>query len=70
MTQSLKVTTAKGYEAELTIVNTIDGSYVARAAAFWRGIRTPAIDLMAFDSEGEATHYIVRLEAALLNKGA
>lgn len=64
---TLRVTTDKEYEAELSVATSIDGFFIARAAAIWRGIRTPAIDLKAFDNKDAATRYIERLRDAFMD---
>lgn len=67
----LTVTTENGYEAEIHVTLSIDGTWLVRAAAFFRGIRTPAIDLKAFTgkaAERRAMNYATRLHAAFMDE--
>jgi hypothetical protein len=69
----LKVTTEHGYEAELSTHVAASGKVVAKAAAIWRGVRTPAIELFAFEGEdapARAERYMRRLSAALVDRDA
>jgi hypothetical protein len=67
----ITVTTDNGHKAELTTTRTGDhGLTVARAVAYWRGVRTPAIELKTFANSLEADRYLKRLAAALVDRDA
>ena len=43
---------------------------LARASAFWRGVRTPPIELKSFSDQAAANRYLRRLAAALVDRDA
>ncbi len=64
---STPIETPLGHRADLSVLKAADGSIVVRASAQWRGIRTPAIDLVRFEGESaldQATAYVARLKDA------
>lgn len=66
----ITVTTDTGHKAELSSARAIDGSISTKAVAFWRGHRTPAIELKSFDDPALAERYLRRLAAALVDRDA
>ena len=65
----ITVTTDNGHKAELTTTRTGDhGLTVARAVAYWRGVRTTAIELKSFSDPAKADRYLRRLAAALVDQ--
>jgi hypothetical protein len=66
----ITVTADNGHKVELSTSTAIDGSVVAKAVAFWRGRRMPAIDLKAFTELVAAERYLRRLAAALVDRDA
>lgn len=68
----ITVTTDNGHKAELSTAVAIDGTIVARAAAFWRGVRTKPLILKTFaaDQRDQAERYVRRLAAALVDRDA
>ena len=66
----ITVTTDTGHRAELTTTTAVDGTIVARASAYWRGVRTPPIELKSFADPGQADRYLRRLAAALVDRDA
>ena len=66
----ITVTTDNGHKAELSTTTAIDGAITARAVAFWRGVRTPAIELKSFSDHKKADRYLRRLAAALVDRDA
>ena len=66
----ITVTTDNGHKAELSTHVAVDGLIVARAAAYWRGVRTPPIELKSFDDLNVANRYLRRLAAALVDRDA
>ena len=63
----ITVTTDNGHKAELTTTTTTTGT-TAKAYAYWRGVRTPAIELKTFSNPLEADRYLRRLAAALVDQ--
>ncbi len=69
---SVAIETPQGYRADLSVLKAVDGSVVVRASAHWRGIRTPAIDLVRYDGENaveRATAYVTGLKRAFEGEG-
>jgi hypothetical protein len=66
----ITVTSDNGHKVELSSATAIDGSVVAKAVAFWRGRRMPAIELKAFTETQHAERYLRRLAAALVDRDA
>jgi hypothetical protein len=69
----ITVTTETGHKAELSTTTAVDGRVLARASGYWRGVRTPALDLFVFDGEDAKTRaerYLRRLAAALVDRDA
>lgn len=68
------VTTDNGHKAELSTTTAIDGTIIARANAYWRGVRTPPIELKSFPGDingaAHANRYLRRLAAALVDRDA
>ena len=66
----ITVTTDNGHKAELSSTVAIDGTVIARASAYWRGVRTPPIELKSFSNTKDAESYLRRLAAALVDRDA
>ena len=66
----ITVTTDTGHKAELSTTTSIDGMVLARASAYWRGVRTPPIELKSFSDQAAANRYLRRLAAALVDRDA
>jgi hypothetical protein len=66
----ITVTTDNGHKAELSTHVAIDGTVVAKAAAYWRGKRMPPIELGCFSDRDRAERYVRRLAAALVDRDA
>lgn len=66
----ITVTTDNGHKAELSTHTAVDGAIVARAAAYWRGVRTPPVELKSFADAHDADRYLRRLAAALVDRDA
>jgi hypothetical protein len=66
----ITVTTDNGHRAELSTTVAIDGTISAKAAGYWRGVRTPPIELMSFTDKVRADRYLRRLAAALVDRDA
>jgi len=66
----ITVTTETGHKAELSSTLAIDGTVLARASAYWRGVRTPPIELKSFGNTKDAERYLRRLAAALVDRDA
>jgi hypothetical protein len=64
----ITVTTDNGHQAELSTTVAIDGTIIARANAFWRGVRTPPIELKSFTDPKKAERYLRRLAGALVDR--